>query len=528
MNKTFIVLAAILYLGSAHAAGSWMFQSQANVSTSEGGVSTGNYTFNNVCDLESQSANCLSGEPYAGYIWVKWDKPLLFSGQAKADVLLVNNGTIGRENDTIPDSCINYDEDSIYMAFVSIGASAPYHGVLFACRYADGNNFDYSEYPLNQSVWRILEWYNTTAGGAQVKDPSYAAYAVDGNYSTAAAFSLDVGYGEWNKIPGSSKQMSIWDIGMWFFVNSTITPIYPTTSRVNLSENTTVDFTVQINQAANATTNVTWWKNAVLQFSEFVTGTAESVWSWVIGYQDSGEYNITVNASTDSFYWNVTVEDSFPVPDAPLALISTGGQFEYSIPLFCKIDFNPVAPYHFEFVYGVNNTTAATAMNINDSDGFVPFDISNDAYGSTYVFGCRVVSPSGTGNYTYSASFRKVNRNNFYLFRPKGQNTYVHGVPYDLGYVAELENDVGATITATLADCNGDGLWDYSWDLSDENATSSRENFACINTQGKVDTTIAMVIKKDNSFEWDALGCRDIKSSEKYCVIYKTYELTVQ
>lgn len=87
MNKTFIVIAALLCLGSAHAAGSWMFQSQANVSTAQGGVSTGTYTFTNQCELENQSGECIDGgdgtEPHMGFIFIKWDKPLLFLDKQK-------------------------------------------------------------------------------------------------------------------------------------------------------------------------------------------------------------------------------------------------------------------------------------------------------------------------------------------------------------------------------------------------------------------------------------------------------------
>jgi hypothetical protein len=255
--------------------------------------------------------------------------------------------------------------------------------------------------------------------------------------------------------------------------------------------------------------------------------------SFVTGYQDSGSYNVTVvvndsdNVSV-SVEWLVTVEDTYPIPSAPVGFSPSGGQYEYSIPLTCVIDSSNVQPYHFEYVYRINSSMVNYSMNINDSDGFYMFDISNDAYLTNYTFGCRVVSPAGTGNYTYSSTFTKVNKNNFYLFYSNGDESLTSMQPYTLGMVSELTNSINASIAANLADCNGDGLWDYSYDYRGLNYTSSRQTFQCVNTRGTISTTIGMVLFKNNTYSWESLNCNNLKASDNYCVVYKTYEVMIK
>jgi hypothetical protein len=204
----------------------------------------------------------------------------------------------------------------------------------------------------------------------------------------------------------------------------------------------------------------------------------------------------------------------------------SNGRYEYSIPLVCQIDYVPIYPYHFEFVYSINGSTYNT-LNINTTNSYYSFDISNDAYLSNYSFGCRVVSISGTSNYTYTQNNTKADINNFYMFRPKGQDSYKALIPYTLGLIAELRNNINTTIAMNFVDCNGDGVWDYTWDYRTSNVTQVRKTFSCLNAKGNIATTIGMIMYKNNTVSWAVLGCNGIEASENYCAIYKTYYLVI-
>lgn len=304
-----------------------------------------------------------------------------------------------------------------------------------------------------------------------------------------------------------------------------------------LLENETYNLTANVSANVAGNWLVEWFRNGASVFTEYVAQVGVSTWEWVVGYEDSGDYNITVNGTFNSSgVYNgsietesliVTVDDTYPAPLIPLGIEPNGGSYEYSIPLLCHIDYTPIAPYHFEYVYSINGSNY-TAMNVNYSKPFQQFDISSDAYGSNYTFGCRVYSVSGISNYTYSNTFAKVNKNNFYMFYPQGQTSYQAMVPYTLGYVMEAENTIGATIYAGFVDCTGSGLWDYTFRYSTTNETTVRETFSCLNARGKAQTTIGMVLFKNNSNSWEGIGCKGLEYTENYCAVYKTYEVNVK
>jgi hypothetical protein len=93
--------------------------------------------------------------------------------------------------------------------------------------------------------------------------------------------------------------------------------------------------------------------------------------------------------------------------------------------------------------------------------------------------------------------------------------------------VAEIDNSIGATLYANLADCNGDGVFDHSFSYAGDGVTSARETFACINNAGKKKTTIGMIIYKNNTYSWESIGCNLLGITDNYCIVYKTYEVNV-
>jgi hypothetical protein len=275
---------------------------------------------------------------------------------------------------------------------------------------------------------------------------------------------------------------------------------------------------------------VNWFKNAVLQLTDVIVSGGESVWNWITGYTDSGEYNITANATnyyndTVSISWNITVNDTYLAPSDPVEVVSSSGLFDYSIPLFCGLDYVPVSPFYFDWVYSLDGVSFV-GLNKNLSVPYYEFDISNYVYGTNFTFGCRVISPSGTSGFTYSNSFIRVRMNHFYL-SSLDYGSYQSKVPYTLSVVSSVQNTIGATLVGQLADCNGDGIWDYSWDYRRKSITEAKNSFTCVNVAGKVETTIGMVLFKNNTESWESINCKGLNKKENYCVIYKTYELTV-
>jgi len=309
-----------------------------------------------------------------------------------------------------------------------------------------------------------------------------------------------------------------------------ITPVFPSTSPYNFSENETHSLEVNVTDSDDSSIIVTWFKDAVNVFTETIVSGGTSVWSWITGYDSEGEYNITIIANdtyeTSSSYMNITINDTYPSPVSPISVISSSKYYEYSIPLVCEIDFVPLSPFVFEWVYSVNGS-GFVSLNKEFSLPNMVFDISNDAYGSNYSFGCRVNGLTGIGNYTYSDSFTKVRMNHFYL-GVNPEQVYSSKTPYTLSIISELQNTVNASIRAQLADCNGDGVWDYSWNYENTTTLKARNTFTCINLKGVVDTTIGMIIYKNNSESWDTLNCNELPETDNYCIVYKTYELIVQ
>jgi hypothetical protein len=344
--------------------------------------------------------------------------------------------------------------------------------------------------------------------------------------------------------PDSSYEVLLYSVSLDDTINNTPINItiytlendYPNISKIVtyeglfLAENQTIDFEVIVtDQETNIF--VEWFLNAVSVFTEWIVSGAKSVWSWSIGYQDSGEYNITVNATdyynyTSSVSWSLTVEDTFPIPSPPVMVSPSGGAVEYSVSLACVIDFVPVQPAYFEWVLSVNGSNY-TDMKVRSSYSSFIHDISFFPYGTNFSYGCRVDSPSGVGNYTYSSNFTKIKMNHFFVFVPKGFSQPKAFSPYQLGFNAEITNLMNATIAGAFVDCNGNGVWDYSYDYRGLNASSASETFVCINPKGNRVSTVGMVLYKNNSASWASLGCTGLRPTDNYCIVYKSYSVVV-
>jgi hypothetical protein len=309
-----------------------------------------------------------------------------------------------------------------------------------------------------------------------------------------------------------------------------VTPIFPSSTPYNLSENSSYVFEVNVSDSEGDSLFIEWFKNAVSVFTETIVSAGSSVWTWVTGYEDSGSYNVSVvvndSFNVSSTSWNVTVLDTFPVPFVPSFGVSSGS-FEYSIPLSCVPSGSVVSPFVFEFFYGVNASSVNSSLGFNSSSGLYAFDISNYAYGSNFSFSCRVVSITGSSDLVYSGVFTKINKNNFYLFSPDDTAAVTANTPYLLGMVAEIDNSIGATLYANVVDCNGDGVFDYSYKYAGLGLTSARKTFTCVNNAGKKKTTIGMIIYKNNTYSWNSIGCKNMREESNYCIVYKTYEVNV-
>lgn len=311
-----------------------------------------------------------------------------------------------------------------------------------------------------------------------------------------------------------------------------VTRVFPVDADVAIDENSTTQFTITASSPSSASLFVNWLLNGVAQFWEWITSGGSSTLNFSTNYTSSGLYNVTANVTdlynvSAAVTWNVTVVDTYPAPAEPYALLPVGGEFEYEIPLFCAIDYQPVRPARFDFVESINGSSYVD-MNVSVADGLVVFDTRPYAYGTNFTFGCRITTPSGVSNYTYSSTFTRTNKNHFYLFAIDKNEAYDALVPYTLGYLFEGDNSLNVSLYVGFVDCNGDGVWDYTFNYRDSAVTRARETFACVNARGRFQTVIGMTLFKNNSASWDGIGCSGLSSDETICAVYKTYEVTVQ
>lgn len=327
-----------------------------------------------------------------------------------------------------------------------------------------------------------------------------------------------------------------------FFANTTFNPppvltrVFPPAALYNASENSTATFSVDVESDNGWDVFVEWFVNGVSTFWEWVTGgSGTSEFEIDLNYTSSGEYNVSA-VGTDSLNttgsesvveWTVTVEDTYPVPAAPVAIRPSPGPFEYELPLFCVTRGAEVQPAYYDWLVSIDGSAYAP-FDPSTRDGLKLFDFAIHPYGTNASFACRVRSPAGEGNYTYSGNYTRGDTNHFTLLSSGVEASRKAFQPYSLSFRIEAANNIGATIYSAFVDCNGDGVWDYVYDYDGEERVDAFETFQCLNPSGAFETLVGFALTKNNSLSWDGLGCRGVRAADPFCAVYKRYEVVVE
>lgn len=414
-------------------------------------------------------------------------------------------------------------------------------------RYMDGKVYSHRSFIGIPTTEQLTTLYNngSVSDGLVASYPfdSYVSPIVDGNFSSAAFCVLTgaSGFsdcGNMTTTPESYRYDSSFPSNANYFGDG----VYWYVPSLNVSfdlfveENSSNVLSAVVIGSGSGNWFVEWFKNAVSVFSEWVGWGQPSVYVLETGFQDEGDVNFTVEATLNSSdvsngtfiseSFVVTVLDTFPVPDTPSGVFPRGGTYEFSIPVVCEYSYVPLNPFVIEWVRSVNGSSYE-GLNRNTTVPYLVYDISLDAYGSTYSFGCRVSSISGSSDFAYSGNITKSELNHFYMFEPQGQKRYSHMIPYTMGYYMEFNNVHNISLYSGFVDCTGNGLWDYAFRY-DEGTTEARETFSCLNARGRRTHTVGMVLYKNNSVDWGVAGCNGLYDSDLYCAVYKTYELVIE
>lgn len=453
------------------------------------------------------------------------DVNLSFSGGV-VDSVVLSNGSV---YSVVGGSVLFRDHpanETIYGWMVLSASDTP--AMVFNSSSADNDSFSLEvsfDLPVNASI----KWGSTSALGSEVLNNEYLlnhSLLIEGLSPSTSYFA---------NLTACTPEGScvVYEL---FFATTNLPPLVwrssPVEFSLSVAENSTTTLTVEVSSPAGWDLFVEWFVDGASRFWEWVTGgSGESSFDFEANYTSSGQYNVTVVVtdelnSSSSVSWSIAVEDSFPVPDAPRSLLPNGGDVEYELALFCDLGFEPVRPAFFDFSVSVNGSSPQEVAGVY-SEGLMVWDSSPYPYGSNFSFGCRVRTPAGDSNWTYSANFTRVDKNHFYLFTVDKSADYRAMKPYTLGYRFEADNAVGATLHVGFVDCNGDGVWDYTFDYREENLTRARETFACINARGNFNTVVGMALYKNNTASWESLGCSGLSRDATVCAVYKTYQVVV-
>lgn len=301
-----------------------------------------------------------------------------------------------------------------------------------------------------------------------------------------------------------------------------ITDYSPSNLSPSFDEFTNQTFSVN---ASDDDTNLSfyWFKNSVFQFFG-------SVWSWIIGKNDQGNYNITVIVN-DSFgastskTWNVTVLNTYPEPLAPV-FKTNGGSFRTYIPLSCVSPNSYSSVSYYDITMSVNGTPFIN-LSQNNIYGALDFDITPYNFGSTFLFNCTAVGDSGNSS-GLSNTFTRDYVNEFYSTTTnygggfESLNPYTMSIYYD---ISSTDNNI--FVDYSYADCNGDGLYDYVYNYTSAHPSTIKQYYQCVFPKGTVNYDVGVLLSKTDGTSWGKSGCNNAYDYSNTCLLKKTYTLVV-
>ena len=264
-------------------------------------------------------------------------------------------------------------------------------------------------------------------------------------------------------------------------------------------------------------------------FLDGVSQALTSAWNWVIGFNDEGSHNVTLvvndTYSTETIvYWDVTVDDTFPVPSgADIYLFGT--TFRNNIPVTC---FEPnERNIYYDLAYSVNGG-AYTELFMNRTICDYVLDIDEYEFGTNFSFRVKDRNVAGESNFTYSVNVSKAKKELFYIYIGDSPRAFI---PYDVGFIANFNNNDSIYIAYAFVDCNGDKIFDYSFDYNSTNSSELynrvNQRFKCVNAKGNVFHSVYLLFGSTSSpTDWSSVGC-NAKSSDEFCYINKKYRVVV-
>ena len=302
-----------------------------------------------------------------------------------------------------------------------------------------------------------------------------------------------------------------------------ITSYTPSNLTPTFAENTTQAFNVTATDD-DGTPFFTWLLDGVVQ-------AVTRAWSWVIGLNDQGSYNVTVivndtYGASDSVSWAVTVTDDYPAPNVP-KFTPDGGRYRTYIPVRCVSDNSRSSVSYYDIMVSVNGS-AYENLSVNNRYGFIQYDITEFNYYSNFTFNCTAIGESGVTS-GESQQFTKDYVNEFYASTREQTLSFTTLSPYTFSLYYDAQNPSNnVTVQYAYADCNGDKLYDYVYNYTGLGARRVSQSFLCAFPRGIVPFEIGVFIQKNAGDSWSGSGCSPDFDYSNTCLVRKTYGVTVQ
>jgi hypothetical protein len=391
---------------------------------------------------------------------------------------------------------------------------------------------------INTSAQKLVIDNVTTATGSSAASghsaavstsPTYILSSETGSYSTIDEFMISTTEFSTSQIQAfCSKNMN----NLYSIVGNnlqvqtgndsiSITSFSPATLNFTVQENTTQNFSITVASVNNVI--ISWFKDNVFQ----VFG---NIFSWVIGYNDQGQHNITAIANdtygvSAQITWNVTVNDTFPAPASPV-FTPNGGLFRTYIPVVCRSTNSYDAVSAYDISYTIDNVSYVN-ISVNNLDGYVQFDITQYPYYTNFTFNCTARGIAGNTS-SLSNVFMRDYVNEFYATTQNYNGAFYTLTPYTMSLYYDAQSPGrNVTVQYSYADCNGDGLYDYVYNYTSTMPSRVKQSFICAFQKGNVNFEIGVFLNKNSTDSWAGTGCSTDYDYSNTCLVKKNYGLVV-
>lgn len=244
---------------------------------------------------------------------------------------------------------------------------------------------------------------------------------------------------------------------------------------------------------------------------------------------------VTVIQELDDY---VNIYETAIPPTVPISFNTKSGKYDSTVHLSCGDSFSYGGDniyYDIQVRYVKNNTLHLWEMADANSSGEYDWYILNLPVQDNATYRCRAYD----GSYSAWAESR-VNISihhtlSLNLLESNIYRRYFPGQNIILTDYCSVENMENSKISATFADCNDDGQWDYYFDYDKMRNNTGKtyprvaDMFTCVYTSSGVKSlTIGCMTQRIDSLKpWDTDFCKDDSTSSDYCIFQKKYGITV-